>query len=558
MPIDLAVSLGHNSSCVAISSETGEILCGYEEERLTGVKSDSAYPILSIERCQTALNRPKIRNVYISHWFADGRLVKCKYYDKGHMESLGADLIVSVNKEVSHHDAHNYSAIAFAQSSPGFEEDFFSLVVDGFGTQGECVSIYQSTKSTARFSRTRLLHRAFGYSKSMGILYQYATAFLGMKMQQDEYKLLGYEAHTDELDQDELDIIEEHAHKWTQHYLDKIRNPMAIDRDTDPIVNVNALKETKELVFNRLWDLLKEFDIEDRDSFKARVVVAMMVQKIVEDVIITLVLDYKIKKLICSGGVFMNVKLNMKLSQIVDKICIMPLAGDQGAALGLYHYHQRNLKWPDHLYWGQRDMSEVDKLSDHSDITIFDDRQEFIYAIVDELDHGEQGFVNIVMGDMEYGPRALCNTTTLAIPQMMMTQEINRLNNRTTIMPMAPVMTEVMAEKYLTDDYKKFHKSLEYMIAACVLKPNVSIMDGAAHGYTGTWFGRKFKTCRPQIIDPNHPVYEVLQILDTPLINTSFNYHGVPIVYGLKDIVYSTEKQNETGPIKTFILKTDR
>lgn len=551
MPIDLAVSLGHNSSCVAISSETGNILCGFEEERLTGVKSDSSYPQLSIEQCLKTLYYQKVRNIYISHWFADGRLIKCKYYDPGHMNSLGADKIVSVDKKFTHHDAHNYSALAFAQSSPGFEDGFYSFVIDGFGTQGECVSIYQGTTATAKFAKTRLLHRAFGYNKSLGILYQYATAFLGMKMQQDEYKLLGYEAHISKLGPDVAEVVEQHAHRVTQQYISGIRNPLAIDKDMDPIVNVNALKETKDQIFKMLWAVLEELDIDDSSSQDARIIVAALVQKVVEDVVITLALDYGVKKLICSGGVFMNVKLNMKLSQIVDKLCIMPLAGDQGAALGLYHYNHHNLQWPNHVFWGSRDWSNVEKLEQTPGIKVYTDSFAFQNAIIAEL--LEYGMVNIVKDNMEYGPRALCDTTTLAIPTPENTRTINKLNDRTTVMPMAPVMTEAMADIYLLPEYKKIHKSLEYMICACVLQPGITSIDGAAHEYTSEWFGMKFKTCRPQIIKDDDVMQFVLEKFSHPLINTSFNYHGVPIVYNVEDIISSHEKQNQNGKINTLV-----
>jgi len=553
MSIDLAISLGHNSSCVAIDHVDGNILCGFEEERLTGVKSDSAYPVLSIEKCMSTLQRPSVRHIYISHWFADGRLKPCKYYDDSHIKSLGAQLVVSVSKDITHHDAHNYSALAFAQSSPGFESDFFSLVVDGFGTQGECLSLYQSTTESAKYAKTRLLHRAFGYNKSLGILYQYATAFLGMKMQQDEYKLLGYEAHADELTEDHFDVVADRASKLTAKYFKGIMNPIDIDRDKDPIVNINALKMTKDGVFEELWALLNEFDIDDRTDFDAKVLVSILVQQVVEDVVLQIVRTYGIKKLICSGGVFMNVKLNLKLSQMVEKLCVMPLAGDQGAAIGLYHYHNQNLKWPNHLYWGHRPWNKLDKFNDVKGIEVYGDRGSFIDAVLKELTKGP-GYVNIVTGDMEYGPRALCNTTTLAIPDRENTEAINKLNDRTTVMPMAPVMTEEMASKYLQPFYQGVHKSLEYMIAACVLNKGVDSFDGAAHKYEGPWFGWTFKTCRPQILSAGHPVYDVLEKIGKPLINTSFNYHGVPIVYDEKDIVNSHIKQNENGVIKTLIL----
>lgn len=555
MLIDLAITLGHNSSCVAIQNSTGEILCGFEEERLTGVKSDSSYPILAIEKCLTILKRPKVHDIHISHWFADGRLKKCKYYDEAHMQSIGADKIISVNKQFTHHDAHNYSALAFAQSEPGFEEDFFSLVIDGFGTQGECVSIYQSTSPGAVYAKTRLLHRAFGYNKSLGILYQYATAFLGLKMQQDEYKLLGYEAHDGDIDSEGFEKVAEYADKMSIRYFEGIMNPMSIDKDRDPIVNINALKATKDAIFTELWALLEELDIDDRTAPEARIIIAMLVQRVVETVVLKIVETYGMKKLICSGGVFMNVKLNMVLSQQVEVLCIMPLAGDQGAALGLYHYEKRNLVWPDHLYWGIRTWADHAQLLDVDGLTVFDHVTDFQEAIVKELK--KTGYVNVVHGDMEYGPRALCNTTTLAIASTENTEYINKLNDRTTIMPMAPVMTAKMADEYLTGLNGEIHLSLDYMVVASKIRESlISAHDimGAAHQYVKGWHSGTYKTCRPQIIYPPHPIFEIVKAGGVPLINTSFNYHGVPIVYSEADIIKSHKAQNKNGTIKTFVL----
>jgi len=44
-----------------------------------------------------------------------------------------------------------------------------------------------------------------------------------------------------------------------------------------------------------------------------------------------------------------------------------------------------------------------------------------------------------VSGNMEFGPRALCNTSTLSLPYAENVEIINSLNKRNTVMPMAPV-----------------------------------------------------------------------------------------------------------------------
>ena len=45
--------------------------------------------------------------------------------------------------------------------------------------------------------------------------------------------------------------------------------------------------------------------------------------------------------------------------------------------------------------------------------------------------------VQVVSGNMEFGPRALCNTSTLSLPYVENVEIINSLNKRNTVMPMA-------------------------------------------------------------------------------------------------------------------------
>jgi predicted NodU family carbamoyl transferase len=49
--------------------------------------------------------------------------------------------------------------------------------------------------------------------------------------------------------------------------------------------------------------------------------------------------------------------------------------------------------------------------------------------------------VNIKRSGQEFGPRALCHTTTLALPTKKLSHEINVMNARNEVMPMAPVMS---------------------------------------------------------------------------------------------------------------------
>jgi len=157
------------------------------------------------------------------------------------------------------------------------------------------------------------------------------------------------------------------------------------------------------------------------------------------------------------------------------------------------------------------------------------------------------GMVNIVRGSMEFGPRSLCNTATIALPNMDVVERINKMNNRTTVMPMAPAVTRDWAESNLVG-CDKIVGSLEYMIATRQVVTNE--IPGASHFYPLT--GQS--TCRPQIIhEDDYLMHELLNEFG-PLINTSFNYHGVPIVFDAASISYSHRQQNNVDRITTVVL----
>ena len=248
----------------------------------------------------------------------------------------------------------------------------------------------------------------------------------------------------------------------------------------------------------------------------------------------SIVAEYKPENLIVVGGLFMNVKLNNELTRsIPGNFCVMPLAGDQGAPIGLYQAMERDFVWPNHLFWGTRDFyqMECDRLH-----YFVDDPNEYVPFITSLLQHDH--IVNVVKGPMEFGARALGNTTTLARPSKKNVEYINSLNGRSTIMPMAPIVTRRESTR-LFEDVVRVHKSLEYMICTRDYRIMDDSFAGAAHntpdyhpdnetGFTG----------RPQVIDFDHWLHPVLTHMPHEmLINTSFNEHGMPICYSMQDIL---------------------
>lgn len=518
----LLLTLGHNSSAIAI--QDGKVLAGYENERLSGIKSDSRFPAEAIRQLGF---KPDF--VYATHWSPDGILnnMASKYWQPGELQGLP---VRSHSLETSHHDTHIYGALAYAgKNFP--RRGSFGVVVDGFGTFGEHFSIYDLSEPTPK-----LLRRIHGYGTSLGLFYQYTTAFLGMKMHEDEYKLLGYETKVPfhlapalERDADEL------ALQWMNEI-----NRSIYGSKFDPLYNLDALGEIKQKVFDILNTIRSKYQLPEQLE---RPCIAFFAQTYLEACVVRLLSEYNPTNLLLSGGVFYNVKLNKELLELVPGVtCVYPLAGDQGNAIGLYAKDHPQFEFPPDLFWGHRTLRDVGKVPGlsyaHNDIQAF----EMLY---DELE--QSGIVNLVRGSMEFGPRALCNTTTLARPRRRNVDTINMANDRNTVMPMAPVVTQDQYLDLFRDTFK-VHKSQAHMIVALRFKQFDPSMDGIMHEYKWPYHHH---TGRPQVTsDPL--MTSLLEAFGTPLINTSFNHHGSPICWDIGSVVANHMSQRTR--IKTVVL----
>lgn len=535
MSKSLILTLGHNASAIAV--QDGVILGGYEEERFSKIKSDSTFPIQSIQRLCHYFGQ-SYDDVCVGHWFTNGLLTNNKYFNMDILNQLGNGNIHSIQTGLTHHDSHLLSAQVFAKRYD-FPSEYTAIVADGFGTFGECITIYKCDS----FGH-RIAHRCFGYGKSLGMLYQYATAYLEMKMHNHEYKMLGYEAHIAEvLNPSQIVMLVDKIHDDARTWIKSICEG-EIEKDTDPIVNKAALAATQHDITNQLDGVLETLEMTGASLYDRRVTIAYYVQGIVEVVMASIVKLESPKNLLVVGGLFYNVKLNHVLADMVDKFCVMPLAGDQGAGLGVYQGVHGDLAWPGHLAWGHRDLSNIEGdgiITVSSELDAYDIMAECL--IRDKM-------VNIIRGSMEFGPRSLCNTATIALPEMSVIETINKINDRTTVMPMAPAMTDMQVSDYLigTD---RIVGSLDYMIVTRDVRNELADkMLGASHKYNLT--GRS--TCRPQVIRNDLLMTPLLNDFG-PLINTSFNYHGVPIAFDKETIEYSHNMQRQGFNITTVVIK---
>ena len=449
MQTALVLTLGHGSSAIFI--ESGQVKCGYQNERLSGIKGDSRFPALAIERVLQECDVPSDLMIYVSHWEPTGNVDKMtiKHWNREYLSQRfpKAD-IVCTSTMFTHHDAHAYSALAYNYHA---EKPHYIVVADGFGTLGEVLSIYMLESRGVR-----RVKRCYGYSNSLGLLYQYATDYVGLKMNQDEYKL---NAMANRLSTSEAPDILELAMDKADELL------MNLDKSTrggadDPIVSINALS----YVHKQSVDFFESHFGPDQ-----RPQIAFFLQSVVEIVLEELIEKHCVecKDITFVGGCFLNVQLNGHLAKCCDSISVMPLSGDEGAGLGLYTRYNPNFVIPDDLNWGLRTLHPTVAQS-CADGIIYVPKNRFAGEIEQHLK--EDKIVNVVRGAMEYGPRAYCNTSTLALPTIENRSYINKLNNRHDAMPMCPVMTSSQFIAYCkwSTCYKR---SVEHMIVA------ISVLD---------------------------------------------------------------------------------
>ena len=471
----LLITLGHNSSAILVYYN-GTRIIGYEQERIDGIKSSSAFPSGAIFKIAEVLGMQYMQGckVYISHWFdcdkSGHKFKPSKYMTEIDMANLLAfttlENISFCDSLDTHHDAHACSALAFfkyhAHTNDVFKvgehmkgEDIHVIVADGFGTNGEVLSIYKTKLDSTSLD---LVTSVRNYPASFGLMYQYATSFTGMKENQDEYKYLGYEAHIGEYcDLEEIDRLDYYIESTVEHLKNARLNKNGYISNGHDLINFDNLNIVKNWWHSWFEEVLMNSCNETEilfDSFKARVMIAYLIQQSLEISMTRILDEYDIKNCIVVGGVFYNVKLNNKiLTHIPGIFCAAPLAGDQGAAIGMFYIDTIN-KYPMYdfpfksLCIGERKLHGIEKfkIPNMKHVIVDSDAKRFDVIKQIATDIVNNKIVNLVSGPMEFGPRALCNTSTLMLPTQELVGINNYLNNRNEVMPCAPVMLKRNAE----------------------------------------------------------------------------------------------------------------
>lgn len=541
----LGVSAYYHDSAACILKD-GVPVVAIEEERLTRVKHDNSFPENAIKKCLEIANL-SIDDIDIVAYYEKPikkleRVIETFVATYPHSleafvvklpEMLLDKLDIQKNLRrtvgyrgkiiyVPHHMSH--ALAAFITSS--FKSAAI-LVVDGVG-ENETITMWEAKSE----SLTQL--GAINFPHSLGLLYSTFTAFLGFRVNSDEYKMMGLAAYGE------------------PKYLKQIKEMYKMDRLGNFELNLHyfAYRESMRQMWSPAFEEAlgsprkagKQFSQRHKD-------IAASIQAASEEIYFSLVDRLgqltKSNNLCIGGGVALNSLANGKLFAQTKfrNIHIFGAAGDSGAALGSAYVAAREfdkgakLRAPSNLYLGSIVGSEeeiANKLDEYGyKYKKYDVENQLLLEVARKLFQGKVvGWIN---GRMEFGPRALGSRSILArtFPRQMK-DRVNEIKMREMFRPFAvSVLQEEVRNWFEVPKHVQYFPQMNFCFP--VKKNREKQLSAVVHAD---------KTCRIQTVNEveNDRYYQLIKqyskISGIPcVLNTSFNTKIEPIVENLDQIL---------------------
>ena len=421
---------------------------------------------------------------------------------------------LGIEKEKIIHMEHDWCHAAYAfYGSPIRDNNTLIVTADAWGDDlSGTLSIYSKEKGCIERIK-EYNHNDFQLAR----IYRYTTLVLNMLANEHEYKVMGLASYYNG------PMIEK---------VEKVFDKMLQNDGLEFIFNKNVKD-----IYDYLKNNLKNFRFDH---------IAAGLQSFTEKILVnwfsSAVSKYNSTSVVFSGGISMNVKANMKISQIpkIEKFFVCGAGTDETLPIGAcYHSAEMNGIKPeplDTLYLGsnttydKKDISSLDKFA----ITKFNSEEQILEKIL------ENKIVAICRGRMEMGQRALGNRSIIADPRTR--SNVEKINNsikkRDFWMPFAPIILEEYQD-LLIENPKKIDSP--FMTIAFETKDGKTKFPAAVHQADGTARAQLLrKEQNPVLWNLIFKFYEKTGI--PALLNTSFNLHGEPIVRTIQDAIRVFDK----------------
>lgn len=459
----LGISCGYHDSAASLIKD-GKVLGACEEERFTGIKHDSAFPIntinwlvsefkitpndleavcfyenpkLKLDRIETSTKKGGWKNFFT-------RLKIISKNKKVYKDTISQLETLRGSKTQLIYCDHHLSHLAYSYYTSPFNESAL-LSVDGVG-EWETTSLAKASDDIKKIGSVKFPH-------SLGMLYSTFTAFLGFKPNEGEYKVMGLAPYGD-----------------ASKYINKFKQLYTVTKNGGYELNMDYF--TYEWSTNSMFNekLSELFEIPNRlpeeTLEQVHKDIAASLQQIYEFLFFrlldTLYKQTKSENLCLSGGCAYNGTANGKILKRTKfkNLYIPPAPSDAGSAIGCaLHYAYSTpgnrvdnsnpylgptfntddvvnaLKVYEKDVWGERKLYE-----------------QITNIVANEIVDGN--VIGWVEGRMEFGARALGNRSILANPRdPQMKSRLNRvIKKREGFRPFAPMVLEESSSLYFDYD----------------------------------------------------------------------------------------------------------
>mgnify|MGYP000965736389 CR=1 FL=1 len=559
----LGISCGYHDSAAALIKD-GKVLGAAEEERFTGIKHDSSFPINTIKwlynefgikgndiKLVAFYDNPKIKldriekslkRGPVSEYFNRGKILK---RNKIKYDTFEKQIYSITHTNVNiHYSDHHLSHAAYSFYTSPYDKASI-LSVDGVGEWETTTLWYGEGTKISKIQQIKFPH-------SLGMLYSAFTAFLGFKPNEGEYKVMGLAPYGDLgkfldkfkklyilKDDGEFEInMEYFTYDWSDTHMFNeklgqllgIPNRLPEDEITQDHKDLAAtLQHEYEFLFFRLVDRL--FAVRSSNN------------------------------LCLSGGCAYNGTANGK---ILDKsnfknLWIPPAPSDAGSAIGAalhVYFEMGGTQQVDNTtpYLGPHYTNEdVERALEEMNVDVWFEKKphsQIIPLISKEITEGN--VVGWFEGKMEFGSRALGNRSILANPcDPQMKSRVNRvIKKREGFRPFAPMVKIEEQTKYF--DYQK---EVPYMNQVVKVKeehqsklPAITHIDGSARiqSVKKSQHKRMYELLTQLNEDNGYPI----------VLNTSFNLKDQTMVLDPRTAIETfLDCEMDTLVIHNYIIK---
>ncbi len=575
----LGISCYYHDSAAALI-KNGCLVAAAEEERFSRIKHDFSFPHNAIKFCLEKENiKSSDLDFVVFHekpFLKFERIIKSIFATYPKSVNLFRDVTITWLKEklwikatVSHFlnikeekilfSEHHLSHAASAFFLSPYDEAAL-LTIDGVGEWATTTLGIAKTNPHRTPENELEILSEIKFPHSLGLLYSVFTSFLGFKINEGEYKVMGMSAYGKPIYTDKIyKLIKVNAdgsfklnmkyfsfhystrHSFNREFIKIFGQPR--EKKSHFVLDKTTLLSDKKAVTDQ------EFK---QNQYYADI--AASVQKVTEDIIIKianhLYAKTELKKLCFAGGVALNCLVNYRLlkESPFEDIFIQPAAGDSGAALGaaLYAWHcmldKKKTFILEHAYWG-KDYTENDigmfLAENKINFRHFDDSTVLADFIADAIIN--QKVVGWFQGKFEWGPRALGNRSILADPRNPEMKDIvnTKIKFREQFRPFAPSVLAEYANELFDIESPGKHYPFRFMLYTIPVK-NKDTIPAVTHINQTSRIQIVYKEYNPLFYKLIENFYRKTGI--PALLNTSFNLKGEPIVNSPQDAYKSFSK----------------